>query len=56
MPTQSKTVQPINDENKRHREDVENERGWAGQHGQHPANEEEKSYRPHTDKQHPKTK
>jgi hypothetical protein len=25
---------------------VEDERGWAGQHGQHPAYEEEKNYRP----------
>jgi hypothetical protein len=25
---------------------VEDERGWAGQHGQSPANEEEKNYRP----------
>ena len=25
---------------------VEDERGWAGQYGQHPVNEEEKSYQP----------
>ena len=25
---------------------VEDERGWAGQHGQHPETEEEEKYRP----------
>jgi hypothetical protein len=25
---------------------VEEERGWAGQHGQHPETEEEENYRP----------
>lgn len=25
---------------------VESERGWAGQHGQHPETEEEENYRP----------
>jgi len=25
---------------------VEDERGWSGQHGQRPANDEEKNYRP----------
>jgi hypothetical protein len=25
---------------------VQDERGWAGQHGQHPTNAEEKQYRP----------
>ena len=29
-----------------HQTDVEDERGWAGQRGQRPANEEEKNYRP----------
>lgn len=29
----------------RHQKHVEDERGWAGQHGQRPANEEEKNYR-----------
>ena len=27
---------------------VEDERGWAGQHGQRPANEEGKNYRPNS--------
>ena len=26
--------------------EVQDERGWGGQHGQHPANAEEKQYRP----------
>jgi len=29
-----------------HQRNVEDERGWAGQNGQRPANEEEKNYRP----------
>jgi len=33
--------------------DVEDERGWAGQHGQRPVNTEEKSYRPDTVKENP---
>jgi hypothetical protein len=32
---------------KDHKFQVEDECGWAGQHGQFPANEEERSYRPH---------
>jgi len=27
---------------------VESERGWAGQHGQHPESVEEEDYHPHT--------
>jgi hypothetical protein len=53
MPQHTKTTQPLKDENKRHRQDVENERGWAGQHGQHPSNKEEENYRPRTSKQSP---
>jgi hypothetical protein len=30
-----------------HKKNAEDERGWAGQSGQRPANEEEKNYRPH---------
>ena len=29
-----------------HKFQVESERGWAGQHGQHPETEEEENYRP----------
>lgn len=29
-----------------HKFEVEDERGWAGQHGQRPANDEERDYRP----------
>ncbi|HEX9048513.1 MAG TPA: hypothetical protein VF988_15905 [Verrucomicrobiae bacterium] len=32
-------------ERKRTKTMVEGERGWAGQHGQRPANKEEKNYR-----------
>jgi len=32
---------------RRHKTEAENERGWAGQRGQRPANDEEKNYRPH---------
>lgn len=40
------------EELKHHKVQLESERGWAGQHGQHPETEEEKDYRPtdsHTD-------
>jgi hypothetical protein len=30
----------------RHKIVLEEERGWAGQHGQHPETEEEENYRP----------
>ena len=29
-----------------HKFHLESERGWAGQHGQHPETEEEENYRP----------
>jgi hypothetical protein len=29
-----------------HKKQVEDERGWAGQHGQHPGSDEEQKYRP----------
>ncbi|HEX3628339.1 MAG TPA: hypothetical protein VH280_23265 [Verrucomicrobiae bacterium] len=29
-----------------HKTDAEDERGWAGQRGQRPANEQEQNYRP----------
>jgi hypothetical protein len=31
---------------RQHLRQVEAERGWAGQYGQHPANDEELNYRP----------
>jgi hypothetical protein len=31
---------------RQHENEVEAERGWAGQHGQQPATEEEENYRP----------
>jgi hypothetical protein len=31
---------------RQHKTLVESERGWAGQHGQHPESEEEENYRP----------
>jgi hypothetical protein len=31
-----------------HKRQLESERGWAGQHGQHPESEEEENYRPET--------
>ena len=38
---------------KDHKIQAEDERGWAGQHGQHPVTEEEKNYRPHGEEHSP---
>ena len=47
MPSQTRNEENKKRANQRHKTDVEDERGWAGQRGQRPANEEEKNYRPH---------
>jgi hypothetical protein len=43
MPPRKRNDEPERRERERTREMVEDERGWAGQHGQRPANEEEKN-------------
>jgi hypothetical protein len=47
----TKTRPPAKDNTARHGQELEDERGWAGQHGQRPANEEEKNYPPDPAKQ-----
>jgi hypothetical protein len=46
MTSKSKQIEKGKRSLRDHRADVEDERGWAGQRGQRPANEEEKNYRP----------
>jgi hypothetical protein len=49
--TKKSFYQQNHDERQRIHDDkmlIESERGWAGQHGQHPETAEEESYRPHT--------
>lgn len=45
MPTGTQPGEQEKREHKKHKAIVEDERGWAGQRGQRPANEEEKNYR-----------
>lgn len=45
MPSENKTDKEKHDELRRHKAGAEDERGWAGQHGQRPGNQEEKNYR-----------
>lgn len=45
MTSKSKPIRKGKRDHRAHQMNVEDERGWAGQRGQRPANEEEKNYR-----------
>jgi hypothetical protein len=44
-PQQIKPRQSPKADSQRYLRELEDERGWAGQHGQHPENEEETNFR-----------
>lgn len=46
MRTKTKNDDREKQDSRRHQTIAEDERGWAGQHGQRPANDEEKNYPP----------
>ena len=55
MPSRTRHSRQERRERRQHKTIAEDERGWAGQHGQRPSGREETNYRPSGGKLNPKS-